>query len=171
MATEGISNSYRMVLMSVVVVMSSGTALAIKLSADENGKHHYSSAAVVLLAELFKLSISLYFAHRDGVIQFSGSDAVSLESLMAGLRGSIAYAVPGMLYMINNNVEFIIVVLLGASTVQLLQNLKIVVRGVGQHIYKHGIAQYLSHTIHGGAPTRTPLLPVSALLCVARALH
>ena len=55
MATEGISNSYRMVLMSVVVVMSSGTALAIKLSADENGKHHYSSAAVVLLAELFKL--------------------------------------------------------------------------------------------------------------------
>jgi hypothetical protein len=135
MAVEGISNSYRMVLMSVVVVMSSGTALAIKLSADENGKHHYSSAAVVLLAELFKLSISLYFAHRDGVIQFSGSNSVNLESLMAGLRGSIAYAVPGMLYMINNNVEFIIVVLLGATTVQLLQNLKIVVRGVGpQHI-------------------------------------
>ena len=65
---DGVSLLQKYVLMVTVVVLASGTALAIRLTKDpETGTHPFSTPVVVLLAELFKLVLSLWWAMVRGL--------------------------------------------------------------------------------------------------------
>merc|ERR1719217_393564 len=90
--------------------------MLVMFSKNEKGEIEYSTASNVLITEFAKLMIScsLYFGDpKQPRGQFS-------------LREFLEYSIPGTIYFINNNMQFIILTYLDATTFQLLGQSKII---------------------------------------------
>mmetsp|Transcript_11433 Transcript_11433/g.34528 ORF Transcript_11433/g.34528 Transcript_11433/m.34528 type:complete len:348 (-) Transcript_11433:48-1091(-) len=95
--------------------------LLVALSQNSEGKLEYSPMSSTLLSELGKMVLSVAFL-------FSGpgrSAQVKLER-----REVMEYSVPALIYFINNNLNFIILTHVSATTFQLLSQLKTVFTGL-----------------------------------------
>ncbi|MCO5614739.1 hypothetical protein L7F22_069023 [Adiantum nelumboides] len=87
-----------------------------------DGKYLYDYGTVPLLAELLKLTISIFMLWK--------------EETATGIRSSLdwrtarLYPIPSLIYLIHNNVQFATLTYVDTSTYQILGNLKIVTTGI-----------------------------------------
>ena len=89
------------------------------------GQYQYNTATVPLLAEGLKFLISSSIL-RHQVSQRSGTTV----QITRGLRASLPFLVPSIIYWLHNNVQFLTLKYLDPATYQVLGNLKIVTTGI-----------------------------------------
>jgi len=94
--------------------------ILVKLSQDDTNKIVYSAVSATLLTELLKLGISSTLFILEGKGRPSEWN----------MRDAIRYAIPAIIYFVNNNLVFKILDRVDAPTFQLLSQLKIVFTGV-----------------------------------------
>mmetsp|Transcript_2105 Transcript_2105/g.7038 ORF Transcript_2105/g.7038 Transcript_2105/m.7038 type:complete len:350 (+) Transcript_2105:163-1212(+) len=96
--------------------------LLVTLSQNSDGQLDYSPLSSTLLSELGKMGISvgLFFAKPA-----PQSAQVKLER-----REALEYSVPALIYFVNNNLNFLILSHVSATTFQLLSQLKTVFTGL-----------------------------------------
>lgn len=88
--------------------------LFVKLSQNTEGNIEYSSSSAVLLMELLKITISFCMLLSDS----------KLQAVRPGGWVLLQYAMPAFVYFVNNNITFLILSNLNATTFQLLGQLK-----------------------------------------------
>lgn len=108
----------------LVVYMAQG--ILIKYSQNDAGGYDYDKNTSVLLSELFKVVLSGALLFRE--FQINPEPASPLIGPLEA-RSILAYAVPAVLYVVHNNIIFIALELIGPTTYQLFNNLKIVTTG------------------------------------------
>ena len=89
------------------------------------GLYQYNTATVPLLAEGLKFLISSSIL-RHQVSQRSGTTV----QITRGLRASLPFLVPSIIYWLHNNIQFLTLKYLDPATYQVLGNLKIVTTGI-----------------------------------------
>jgi len=105
----------------LVVVLSTYTLL-ITVSSDGTGNYRFFLTTVTLSSELLKLLLSLLLY----VVTIRDSDT----PLCLTLRKSLHFSVPAAVYCVNNNLLFLILVVIDPSTFQLLSNLNVIFVGL-----------------------------------------
>lgn len=105
-------------LVGLGCALYTAVSICTKLS-QQGASYQYSSASVVMVAEAWKFSFSMFMLGKQNdwrkAAMFKG---VTWEK-------NLRFAVPGLLYMITNNTTFIILEHLEPATYQILANLKI----------------------------------------------
>eukprot|EP00931_Biecheleriopsis_adriatica_P033810 TRINITY_DN19604_c1_g1_i1.p1 TRINITY_DN19604_c1_g1~~TRINITY_DN19604_c1_g1_i1.p1 ORF type:complete len:376 (+),score=71.61 TRINITY_DN19604_c1_g1_i1:26-1129(+) len=95
--------------------------LFVKLSQNADGKIEYNTASAVLCMEALKICISLVMLMRDTKLRTSSS---------FNLQEFFEYAVPALIFFINNNLTFSVLSRLDAATFQIVSQLKTVFTAV-----------------------------------------
>mmetsp|Transcript_76671 Transcript_76671/g.159525 ORF Transcript_76671/g.159525 Transcript_76671/m.159525 type:complete len:363 (-) Transcript_76671:38-1126(-) len=101
------------------IVLMTLQPLLVNLSKNEDGKLDYNPVSSTLTTEVFKLllSITLYYANNNNNNRLPMSPD-AMENMM--------YAIPAVIYFINNNLTFFTLQYIDATTWQLLSQLKTV---------------------------------------------
>ncbi|KAL7750464.1 hypothetical protein RI367_004238 [Sorochytrium milnesiophthora] len=115
-------SAHRSMALVTLTVQNSLQALLFRMARTQKGPSYYVTTAV-LLAELLKLAMSLFFYHRES----SAAGPVSLQALRTDVFGPGWYllAVPASLYTLQNNLQYIAISNLDAATYQVSCQLKI----------------------------------------------
>lgn len=96
--------------------------LLVTLSQNADGQLDYSPMSSTLLSELGKMGISSGFL-------FAGTSALKPQVKLQR-RELLEYSVPALIYFVNNNLNFVILSHVSATTFQLLSQLKTVFTGL-----------------------------------------
>ena len=107
----------------VFILLETISVLTIASAKGADGRPVYNSAGVVLIAELFKLGISVYGAWEDDPW---------LASFFGGIkwRNFAMYSLPAFLYAVNNNIYLKVLTVIHPSIFQLFMNLRVVWTGI-----------------------------------------
>eukprot|EP00899_Mesostigma_viride_P019759 jgi/Mesvir1/27785/Mv07467-RA.1 len=108
------------VLLSVVTSSQGLITTATKVG----GKYLYDPATVPLLSETVKLIVSAVLLKRDSM-----KDPHSIK-MTGDWRTWCLFPVPSLIYLVHNNLQFLILHYLDPSTYQIMGNLKIVTTGI-----------------------------------------
>lgn len=92
---------------------------------NDDGSSSYDSALVLFVAESVKLSISLFYFHKDG-----GDLKRDLK-----VRDTWKYAIPGLLYCAQNNLVFYVLRLVPPAVYQQVLNLRTAETGLIYHFF------------------------------------
>eukprot|EP00302_Diacronema_sp_CCMP2436_P005353 CAMPEP_0179894596 /NCGR_PEP_ID=MMETSP0982-20121206/35372_1 /TAXON_ID=483367 /ORGANISM="non described non described, Strain CCMP 2436" /LENGTH=160 /DNA_ID=CAMNT_0021791201 /DNA_START=49 /DNA_END=527 /DNA_ORIENTATION=- len=137
-------------------VFMTTSPLAAKFS-QVDGHFAYSIISATLVAELVKFSFSvlalvlLAVGQRD---EYDGSVYRALRALCPfSSKGFLKYGVPSLVYMLNNNLVFVVLTFISATTFQILSCMKTIMTGVVMHLT--GMKQL----------TRVQMAAVSLLAC------
>ena len=100
-----------------------------ELSKVEDGTYPYNTFVIPCAVEAVKLVASLAMFMHERVVR--------KESQTTGftIRGFAAYAFPAFCYFVSNNCMFYIIRYLGASTFQIMNNLKVLSTGVFMRVF------------------------------------
>ena len=93
-------------------------------ASKRSGVYQYNTATVPLLAEALKFLIS------SGILRHHMAYMPDAVQTTKGLRASLPFLVPSIIYWLHNNVQFVTLKFLEPATYQVLGNLKIVTTGV-----------------------------------------
>jgi len=108
----------------LVVYMAQG--ILITYSQNDAGGYDYDKNTSVLLSELCKIVLSAGLLYRE--FQINPNPESPLVGPIFDLS-TLSYAVPALLYVVHNNIIFVALELIGPTTYQLFNNLKIVTTG------------------------------------------
>ena len=111
--------SVQAVALCAQLLLASSISLLTQATISQEGTYKYKTMTVPLFAELGKLGVSILLLFT-AYVQSNGKMLVEFSH-----RTVFTAAVPGALYFLSNNLNFIIIRELGASNFQLLNNLKI----------------------------------------------
>lgn len=112
--------SVRAAVLTLLIGQNAGLVLATSYSRTRPVKVMYLGGAIVLLGECVKLVTSFTFAALE-----AGSAAAVLRQLFADRGIAWKFAVPALLYTLQNNLAFVALSNLSAATYQLTAQLKI----------------------------------------------
>jgi probable UDP-sugar transporter A4 len=105
------------VLVSLCVACYSLHGILVNLSRDEKNNIPYNSGTVILFSEICKLFIS--------IIMLAVEDNANRLKIKFSLNETLWLALPGLIYMVNNNLAIQILDYIDPVTFQLLSNLKV----------------------------------------------
>jgi len=111
--------SVQAVALCAQLLLASSISLLTQATISQEGTYKYKTMTVPLFAELGKLGVSILLFFT-AYVQSNGKMLVEFSH-----RTVFTAAVPGALYFLSNNLNFIIIRELGASNFQLLNNLKV----------------------------------------------
>ena len=103
---------------------------------ERNGAIMFSSTTMNLILEIIKLAFSISVLLID-----STKSSIDLFNYKSWLRPSLPYAIPGILYFINNNLAVHIQLQMDPASYQILSNFKIVTTAI---LYRIIIKQKLT---------------------------
>ena len=103
----------------------------------EDGTYPYNTFVIPCAVEAVKLVASSAMFVYERTARGDSQMPASRASLFAGftIRAFAAYAFPAFCYFVSNNCMFYIIRHLGASTFQIMNNLKVLSTGVFMHIF------------------------------------
>ena len=122
--------AFKATMMAAVVFLNTGMGIMMRLSSVD-GEIPFNTSVIVFLAEGAKFLFSFFSVLRTRA-SASGPGEAARRMRMCDplgritLRGSLPYAVPAVLYALNNNLLFYIYTYLDPASAQVLGNLKIV---------------------------------------------
>ncbi|CEG01293.1 Nucleotide-sugar transporter [Ostreococcus tauri] len=99
-------------------------------SKREDGTYAYDTFVIPCVVEAVKLVVSSALLARERVVH-----AHSRAPLGFTVRGFAAYSFPALCYFVSNNCMFYIIRYLGASTFQIMNNLKVLSTGVFMYVF------------------------------------
>mmetsp|Transcript_489 Transcript_489/g.1350 ORF Transcript_489/g.1350 Transcript_489/m.1350 type:complete len:352 (-) Transcript_489:47-1102(-) len=103
------------------IVLMTLQPVLVTLSQNDKGQLDYSPMSSTLMSELGKMGLSVGFFFRARPGEVRGKMEV---------RELLEYAVPALIYFVNNNLNFVILTHVSATTFQLLSQLKTVFTGL-----------------------------------------
>lgn len=134
-AKDGSINRVAAFWMLVLTGWTSSVSLLTVASKGEDGNYEYSPKALVFLTEVTKMVISAYWFARD---VRAGRATVTLRA-----QSFAIYALPALIYFVQNNLLFVALALTSAPAYQILGNMRILTTGVlfrfvlGRELGKH----------------------------------
>lgn len=138
----------RIILMMVAAALIASGNLCI-VASKVNGSVPYQSLTVTLLIEVGKLIIcSSVLLYQVCVVRSNKETSHSIFAL--SLKESMLYSIPAFLYMLDNNIVFIIMKYMDPATLSVVWNLKIVVTAIMyRFILKRSVSklQWISITL------------------------
>ena len=133
---ESASGSFRLIIFVVGSIMGASVSLLVVASKRETWKvdgkgvesRRSTESLCILMSECIKLVVSLVCYSLSG--SPSSSDNLSNEGRLEAFRVSLLYAVPALLYTIDNNLIFVILEFLDPAEMAVMWNFKIVTTAV-----------------------------------------
>lgn len=123
------SSNFKWIALACLVIQNSSLALLMRYSYlfPKSGEHIYLASTAVLLAEIFKLLISIVCCYYvDGNGNMNDFLQVCEKSIFADKWDWIHLTVPSSLYTVQNSLQYISTSQLSAPVFQVLSQLKIV---------------------------------------------
>ncbi|CAF0923111.1 unnamed protein product [Adineta ricciae] len=117
-------------------VMAYGSYSVLVHLCERNGSIMFSSTTMNLILEIIKLAFSISILLIE-----STKTSIDLFNYKSWLRPSLPYAIPGVLYFINNNLAVYIQLQMDPASYQILSNFKIVTTAI---LYRLIIKQKLT---------------------------
>eukprot|EP00927_Polykrikos_kofoidii_P053271 TRINITY_DN4760_c0_g1_i2.p1 TRINITY_DN4760_c0_g1~~TRINITY_DN4760_c0_g1_i2.p1 ORF type:complete len:369 (-),score=51.91 TRINITY_DN4760_c0_g1_i2:202-1308(-) len=102
------------------VVLMTLQPVLVTVSKSPEGRIEYNTMVSTMCSELLKSFISLAFLFATGDYKHASLD----------IRSALEYAVPAVIYAINNNLAFVILTYVDTTTFQLLSQMKIAFTGL-----------------------------------------
>jgi len=121
--------SFRLVKITSCVLLlffSVSATIFTEASKREDGTYPYNTVVIPCAVEAVKLMVSSVFVLRERLTWEKHSQPLSSSSL----QSFVAYSFPALCYFVSNNCMFYIIRYLGASTFQIMNNLKVLSTGV-----------------------------------------
>lgn len=106
---------------AVLTVLTCSQGLLIAATKRTNNTYSYSTLAANLSVEVFKIFASFVLA----VHALRAQDAPITKSMLLPLKKVVAYAVPALLYMIKNLLQYVVMEYVEAPSYQILKNLNV----------------------------------------------
>jgi len=116
--------SKQAVLCVSLAILASSQAILATLSKNKDGSYDYDTSSISLVAESLKLVLSLFFLISD-LMSMDRVDSTSVLDALPMPNYGIPYLLLGVLYAIQNNAIYIVMMYLSPGTFQVFANLKL----------------------------------------------
>lgn len=115
---------FKAISICIAVALAVSLSICVRFSLVD-GKYEYSSNTVVMCVEISKFVISMIMLTRE-----VGTSGVKEKFSNWKMKTSLPFLVPGLLYMINNNLEFVLRREIDIARFSAIANLKILTSGI-----------------------------------------
>lgn len=116
--------SKQAVLCVSLAILASSQAILATLSKNKEGSYDYDTSSISLVAESLKLVLSLFFLISD-LMSMDRVDSTSVVNALPMPNYGIPYLMLGVLYAIQNNAIYFVMMYLSPGTFQVLASLKL----------------------------------------------